>query len=204
MSHHMNCKIIQAIAFIAAATFLATCGGYSAHQYPPLTASDVMTKISTDKTYKAADYISFANAVMLYPARANVSYHSIPVGDYLLSRVISALPQDAEFTKIRLDEYKSKCEFRGFLSHVWCTTSARLTVASRGKDSTFDVADDVDVGPGIVAGDIAPPFTWGGFNDEAIHAMARMTVDSISKKFHDLMSSPPSVVSRPDRERNVR
>ena len=178
--------IIRTIALVVVTDFLSACGGYVPHQYPPLMVSDSMTRIATNKNFKAVDSPSFGNAVMLYPTRLGDTYHSVPIGDYLLSRVVLGLPEDAGIAKIRLDEYKSKCESR--IPHFWCTTSARLAVTAHGSDKILDVTDEVDVGPRFLPGDISFPFTTGDFFDGAIHAQARKTVDGISIKILEAFS----------------
>lgn len=73
--------------------FLTSCGGYAARVYPPVQVPDALTKVSSSTNFVVADKKSFASASVPYPTRSNRSNHTIPVGDYLLSRVILTLPR---------------------------------------------------------------------------------------------------------------
>jgi hypothetical protein len=151
-------KIIRGTFFMLIANFLAACGGYVPRVYPAVMVPEMMSQIEANKNFKVADNTSFSNAIMLYPTRTGDSDHRIPVGNYLLSRAVLALPDDAGLTKIRLDEYRSECESRGvFGPHLWCTTNAQLTIAIRGKDQILHATDEVDVGPVYIPGDMSLP-----------------------------------------------
>src|SRR5437868_3112493 len=103
--------------------FLSACGGYSPITYQPVVVPDMLTKVTSNKNFKAVDNKSFAEAAMLYPTRTGKAHHIVPVGDYLLSRVVLGLPEDAGISKIRLEDYHSECSAKGILGpHLWCLT----------------------------------------------------------------------------------
>jgi hypothetical protein len=170
-------------AVVLALPLLSACGGYSPVIYQPVTVPDLLTKVTANRNFKTVDSKSFADAVLQYPTRTGSSYHTIPVGDYLLSRVVLALPEDSEISNIQLKSYESRCASKGMLGpHLLCVTRIRLTVTARGKDYALELSDEADVGPVFIPGDIAPPFTMGDYLEGPIHEQARRTVDHVAVK----------------------
>jgi hypothetical protein len=174
--------------------FLSACGGYSPITYQPVVVPDMLTKVTSNKNFKAVDNKSFAEAAMLYPTRTGKTHHIVPVGDYLLSRVVLGLPEDAGISNIRLEDYHSECSAKEILGpHLWCLTNARLMIAIGGRDRLIDLADEADVGPVFVPGDIAPPFTMGDNLEGPIHTQARATVDHLTAKLWPAFSKASSL-----------
>ena len=164
----------------ALALGLSGCGGYSPVVFPAVTAPDMLTRVVANPNFKAVDGTSFANAAMLYPTRVGTSHHSIPVGDYLVSRIVLALPPNAAISALRLTEYRSVCRPSGFVSpQARCATKATFQVETPGGAKSISVESEVDTGPLYVVGDISPPFTWGDMPVDAIHQEARKSIDAL-------------------------
>jgi hypothetical protein len=152
----------------------------------------MLTRVVANLNFKYIDGDSFANAVMLYPTRIASSHHSIPVGDYLLSRTVLALPPDAAITALRLVEYRSICgPSRVLAPQARCVTKARFAVATREDEREITAEAETDVGPLMVAGDFSPPFTWGDYFTEVIHEEARRAVDGLQLKMRDAFATLP-------------
>jgi len=183
-------RFTSTTAVLATVLVVAGCGGYSPITFQPVAVPDALTKVTTNKNFAVVDNASFSDAVMLYPNRTQKPVHRIPVGDYLLSRIVLALPQDAGISKVRLAQYSNVCEGRGtFGPHLWCVTKTRLQVTANNVERTLDVTDEADVGPVFIAGDISPPFTMGDTLEGPIHGQARASVDHLMPVVQKALSS---------------
>ena len=176
-------RLITCTMAIATCLLVAGCGGYSSIRYPAVSAPDMLTRVVANPNFKIVDPGSFAEAAMLYPGRCCGTYHQVPVGDYLLSRVVLAMPKASTITALRLTEFKSVCGPSRMLAPLArCVTKAVFSVNAGGTAVSSTVEAEADVGPQIVAGDIAPPFNWGNHYVDVIHDEARKSVDAFAAK----------------------
>lgn len=176
-------RTISCIVFLL---LISGCGGYAAHTYPPLTAEDFLTKVISNNNFKIIDGVSFSKAQILYPARITSIYHIIPVGDYLLAKTTLALPERSNIEQLRLNSFNSTCMPSQFIApEAKCVTSVIITLIIHGAYKNIAIKDEVDAGPLFIAGDFAPPFTWGDMLNEPIRIEAQKVIDSLQMKMHD-------------------
>jgi len=172
-------RLARGIACTAITLFLAGCGGYTPVTFPSVPVPDALTKVVPNPNYAVTDKGSFDTAKVLYPTRMAGDYHTVPAGDYLLSRVVLALPSDAGISAIRMQRFDCKCNGRGFIGpHLWCVYDLAVAIRTGVGDGTLMVHGERDVGPVIVAGDFSPPFTVGDYYPESIHYQAKLAVDA--------------------------
>lgn len=172
-------RLVQGIISTAIVSSLTGCGGYTPVTFPSVPVPDALTRVVPNPNYAVTDNASFASAKLLYPARMGGDYHTVPVGDYLLSRVVLALPGDAGISAIRLQRFDCKCDGRGFLGpHLWCVYDLAVAIRANNSDRTLTAHGERDVGPVYVPGDFAFPFTSGDYFSETIHYQARLAVDA--------------------------
>lgn len=183
---------MRAVLAVVLALQVAGCGGYAGVRFPAVASTDMLTRVVANPNFRMVDGESFADAAMLYPTRLPSNHHTIPVGDYLLSRTVLALPSDVEISSLRLVEYRSAClASRLFAPQARCATKAVFAVGTRQGMRTLEVSATPDVGPLFVVGDIVPPFTWGDHPTEAIHAEARLTVDALQAEMRQAFAQLP-------------
>lgn len=176
-------RMVKWGGFLILSLFLIACGGYTARVYPPVQVPNALTKVASSPNYAVADHKSFASAFIPYPTRNNNSNHSIPVGDYLLSRVVLALPQKSGINTIALKAYDNNCASRGvFGPHLWCVYRLSVDIIQDGKKRNLLAKGEVDVGPKFIPGDVSPPFTFGNRLVRVIHFQARRAVDAAVKQ----------------------
>lgn len=168
--------------FLLIGFLLSACGGYSPIHYQPVPMPRTQNIVES-KNFEAVQTQSFSEAVMLYPTRLGNTYHTIPVGDYLIGRIVTALPGDSEISEIRLDAYDSKCGMTGFfIAHALCRTRASFSVKADGIVHLLDVFDEADVGPMFIPGDIAPPLTMGDKMEGMMQLQAMTSVKHLVPK----------------------
>lgn len=175
-------KLMRLARGIGCATILlvlASCGGYTPITFPPVPVPEALTKVALNPNYAIADKASFASAKLLYPARLAGDYHTVPVGEYLLSRVVLTLPSNAGISAIRMQLFDCRCNGRGFLGpHLWCVYDLAVAIRANGSDRTLTAHGERDVGPVYVPGDFAFPFTTGDYQSQTIHHQAKLAVDA--------------------------
>lgn len=141
---------------------LAACGGYDPITYPPLTIANPLTELHGNRHLNAVEAASFRGAEVSYGARMRGTYHKIPVGDFLIAQLVQTIPDTEKTKRIRLETFGSTCDSnRVFAPHAECKTTLIVRLETDKGERVVEAWGSYDVGPKMIAGDIAPPFTMG-------------------------------------------
>ena len=91
---------VVALATLASAAVSGCTIGTVGGPLPPLAVSDALTRVAASPIYKIVDHESFANVKVNYPAPQQP--HTIPAGDYLLSKVVTAIPKGRSINRFEI------------------------------------------------------------------------------------------------------
>ena len=181
----------NAIFTIVCMTLLSCSAGSSALNSIPV--ENALTRVVANSNFKVADNASFASAFILYKGGTPDAIHKIPIGDYLLSRIVLSIPEDLDISSIRLLRFEARIDPDGIvMPHARCRGSCNLEIIYAGQTLTISVPIDQNLGPFYVYGSYSPPYSQGlpGETEPAIHAQVKKAVDQtardISSKFASL------------------
>lgn len=176
-------KRMQIILCFLVCGIISSCMHTSAtlHAIP---VPDAFTKVVSNPNFKAVDNESFSDAYLYYRGGLPDLYHRVPVGDYLLSKLVTTLPIDAEITLIRLNSFESKCgESRAFLPGLQCRTHCSVQIVSNGTVHAINASSqDDDLGSHLIYGEI-------GDVETLMQDQAKRAIDSLVLKLADLFHS---------------
>ena len=146
---------------------------------PPLPV-DEKAPISTHAYYDTVDSSSFADQIFLYEKDGG-RHHKIPSGDYLLSEVLSVVPEGKDVEGVRLTEWEGKCDKgpSGFFSssHAICAASIAVEIGVSGKVRKFSAAvSDVD------AGRFRVPTYDRELGKSNLHSPVKQVIDALVEK----------------------
>lgn len=133
-------------AAVFALALLAGCGSSNPPQRLPQLPVDNLLDTAAQPAFRTADHQSFAKAVMQIPADGGT--HTVPVGEYLLARVVEAFPRGAEVDHLRLTAFDVTCKDQGwFSSTLVCsaTSDFRFLLYKRAQQVAVRI-DDLDMG----------------------------------------------------------
>lgn len=98
----------------SAALALSACGSDNPPRRFPTVPVDNVLETASHPAFRTMDHDSFKHAVVRYPADGGS--HTVPVGDYLATRIAEAFPRNAEVDYLRLHQYDVDCASEGWMS----------------------------------------------------------------------------------------
>lgn len=150
---------------LLSALLLAGCTANTARQITPLPTASPLLARAGEPAFETADKWSFTQAVFRYPA--GEGFHQIPVGDYLLDRIVA---HAGEVHGLRLVRFEStgRTAFGVMTKHLTTLdVEVTATVAGTIRRARFAV-EDRHLGP-LYSGDFsAVPFAGSSLSSDSM------------------------------------
>lgn len=166
----------------ACVTFaLGACVANTARQMTPLPARIPLLSHSGSQPFETADKWSFSQAVISYPAGGD-QHHRIPVGEYLLGRLLEKSPQ----LNLKLVRFDSSADTAfGVFTRCLLSLDVEIAYYAEGQPRRFLFQfERRDIGPFFVGENSVIPFTSAGPSDDGLfHNQLRPIIDEIVDAF---------------------
>lgn len=154
---------------------------------PAVPADGALTRSANHPAYKTANTTSFQDAAVLYLANnMQKSYHSIPVGDFLLSELLAKVPRNGSIQSLKLKKFDVKCgDGAVFAPKAICTIDAQFSLTQSGKNKLVNINDKFDAGgqfPAIMTDLSFKPDNNIMYIQEQVKSVVRFTASKFEKQ----------------------